>query len=71
MRQPDEDEKIFGAATIGTFVHNAMQYLYETHLGCSNDKKVTISPDDIDRILQDEKKIDDALAALSEGMIRR
>ena len=61
VRQPDEDEKIFGAATIGTFVHNAMQYLYETHLGCSNDKKVTISPDDIDRILQDEKKIDEAM----------
>ena len=61
VRQPDEDEKIFGAATIGTFVHNAMQYLYETHLGCSNDMKVTISPDDIDRILQDEKKVDEAM----------
>ena len=61
VRQPDEDEKIFGAATIGTFVHNAMQYLYETHLGCFNDKKVTISPDDIDRILQDEKKVDEAM----------
>ena len=61
VRQPDEDEPIFGAATIGTFVHNAIDYLYETHLGCTNEKKTAVSPDDIDRLLHNEQALDDAL----------
>lgn len=62
IRGADEDEKIFGSATIGTFVHNTMLYLYRTHLHCDNTKPVPVNPDEIEQILTHESWLEQALA---------
>ncbi len=54
VRGEDEDDVLFGAASLGTIVHDTMLYLYQTHLGCSNGTKTPVSPQSIEKMLNDD-----------------
>ena len=54
IREPEIEEIRFSPATLGTFVHNMMQYLY--------DNKSTLTPDEIGQILADEEMLEKALS---------
>ena len=62
VRSPEQDEQIFGAATMGTFVHDAMHYLYTKYLECKSGVKKRVSPEDFDRLLQSDQIIEESLA---------
>ena len=67
--QPQEPEEvIFEAATMGSFVHHAMEFIYRTYLHCDNTHPVRITPDAIDAILSDETKLQTALLAAYDAM---
>ncbi|MBO4249806.1 MAG: PD-(D/E)XK nuclease family protein [Paludibacteraceae bacterium] len=61
LHEPDKEEEIFSSATMGTFVHNAMQYIYETHLNCKSGVETPVSPQSIEQILNDEACLKKAL----------
>ena len=61
VRGADEDDVLFGASTLGSFVHYMMEYLYKDHLGCKNGKLTPVSPDSIEQILADETILETAL----------
>ena len=61
VRGAEEEEVVFGAATLGTFVHYTMEYLYKEQLGCKNGKLTPVSPESIEQILESEAIIDNAL----------
>lgn len=66
--QPQEPEEvIFEAATMGSFVHHAMEFIYRTYLHCDNTHPVRITPEAIDAILTDDTKLQTALMAAYEG----
>ena len=67
IRVTKKEEGQFGPATLGSFVHYMMQYLYEDHLKC-NGKLTTISPESIEQILADEQLLDTALNYAYEKM---
>lgn len=59
---PTEDEEVlFAPNTMGTFVHYSMEYLYKTYLRCDNTTPVKVSPEEIEAIRTDEKRIQEAL----------
>ena len=67
--QPQEPEEvIFEAATMGSFVHHAMEYIYRTYLHCDNAHPVRITPEAIDAILTDDTKLHSALLAAYDAM---
>ena len=67
--QPQEPEEvIFEAATMGSFVHHAMEYIYRIYLHCDNTHPVRITPEAIDAILTDENKLQTALLAAYDAM---
>ena len=57
----EEDDVLFGASTLGSFVHYMMEYLYKEHLKCENGKITPISPESIEQILEDETILETAL----------
>ena len=67
--QPQEAEEIiFEAATMGSFVHYAMEFIYRTYLHCDNTTPVRITPEAIDAILTDDTKLHSALMAAYDAM---
>lgn len=61
--QPCEEEDVlFEANTLGSFVHHAMQYIYTEYLGCDNTRPVRVTPEAIEAIRTDEAKLQEALA---------
>ena len=68
IRPKDEPELLFGPATMGSFVHHMMEYIYRTYLHCDNTTPVRIDPDLIESIRTDEQKMDQALMAAYEKM---
>lgn len=63
-RQEDEEETIFKSHTLGTFVHEAMEHLYEEYLHAQKENvpPLPVSPDDIGHILSDSSILEEALA---------
>ena len=62
--RPKEDEQVlFEANTLGTFVHYTIEYIYRVFLHCDNHDPVPVSPDEIEAIRTDESKLDEALMA--------
>lgn len=67
--RPKEDEGVqFESNTMGSFVHHAMQYIYEHLLHCDNEHPTRISPDAIEAIRTDEAKLQEALMAAYKAM---
>lgn len=58
----EEEDVLFEANTLGSFVHHAMQYIYTEYLGCDNTHPVRVTPEAIEAIRTDEAKLQDALA---------
>lgn len=67
LRETEKEEIRFSPATLGSFVHNAMLYLYRDYLQCEK-TKVSISPNSIEQILADEALLETALAQAYELM---
>ena len=61
LPETPEKETIFKSSTIGSFVHQAMQYLYEKYVEVDNVTPKQVLPEVIENILQDETIIDAAL----------
>ena len=68
LRQEKEPDVLFEAATMGSFVHKAIEYLYRTYLHCDDEKPVTVLPEQIEALLADENILDDALRAAYDLM---
>ena len=58
----EEEDVLFEANTLGSFVHHAMQYIYTEYLGCDNTHPVRVTPEAIEAIRTDEAKLQEALA---------
>ena len=58
----EEEDVLFEANTLGSFVHHAMQYIYTEYLGCDNTRPVRVTPEAIESIRTDEAKLQEALA---------
>ena len=69
LRPQEPEEIIFEAATMGSFVHHAMEFIYRTYLHCDNAQPVRITPEAIDAILTDESKLQTALMAAYDGSL--
>ena len=63
IQAPDEEEVLFNANTLGSFVHHSMEYIYTHYLHCDNTQPVRVLPDEIEAIRTDEAKIQAALDA--------
>ena len=61
LRETEKEEVRFSPATLGTFVHDAMQYLYETYIIQDKTLPVTVEPEEIERLLNDETLLEEAL----------
>ena len=70
LHSKDEQEVLFQDATIGSFVHHAIHYLYTHELHCTNDQPVVVQPAQIEALLGDEAKLQEALMAAYEEMNR-
>ena len=68
IKPKEEEDVIFAANTLGSFVHHAMEYLYTTYLHCDNSRPVRVLPDEIEAIRTDEAKIQSALMAAYDAM---
>ena len=66
LRETEKEEVRFSPATLGSFVHDAMQYLYETYLIGDQPTPVKVTPEQIDRLLNDETLFEEALAKAYE-----
>ena len=62
LRPEDEEEVLFAPNTMGSFVHNAMEYLYTRYLHCNNTSPVRVLSDEIEAIRTDDAKQQEALA---------
>lgn len=58
----EEEDVLFEANTLGSFVHHAMQYIYTEYLGCDNTRPVRVTPEAIEAVRTDEAKLQEALA---------
>ena len=63
IQAPEEEEVLFNANTLGSFVHHSMEYIYTHYLHCDNTQPVRVLPDEIEAIRTDEAKIQAALDA--------
>ena len=68
LKIKEPEEKQFESNTLGSFVHHAMQYIYEHFLHCDNTHPVRISPDEIEAIRTNEAKMQEALMAAYKAM---
>ncbi len=68
LRPKEEEDVLFEPATMGSFVHHAMEYIYTHFLGCDNQAPLTVTPEAIEAIRTDETKLHEALLAAYEAM---
>ena len=61
LRPKEEEDVLFEAATLGSFVHHAMHFLYTHYLHCDNEHKVRVTPEQIAALRTDESKLQEAL----------
>ena len=69
IREDDEPEIILSASTTGTFVHEAMHYIYGTLLHCDGKSGVTIHPNQIEALNTPERRkeaIEEAYRKMNE-----
>ena len=58
---PQEDEAVFNPATLGSFVHHMMKILYTRYMNCTNDRAVSVTPEQIEAVRTDRAKMQTAL----------
>lgn len=68
LRPKEEEGAQFESNTLGSFVHHAMQYIYEQFLHCDNTHPTRINPDEIEAIRTNEAKMQEALMAAYKAM---
>lgn len=68
LRPQEEEGAQFESATLGSFVHHAMEYIYTHFLHCDNTHPTRIKPDEIEAIRTDESKLQEALMAAYKAM---
>jgi len=68
LRPKEEEGAQFESNTLGSFVHHAMQYIYEHFLHCDNTHPTRINPDEIEAIRTNEAKMQEALMAAYKAM---
>ena len=61
LREAEKEEIRFSPATLGSFVHDAMQYLYETHLLAGKTLPARVMPEEIERVLRNDLILEEAL----------
>ena len=66
----EDEDVMFLDNTIGSFVHHAMQYLYTHELKCDNTKPVEVKPEQLEALIADEAKLQEALMAAYDEMNR-
>ena len=64
----EEEEVLFAANTLGSFVHHAMEFIYRTYMHCDNRQPVRVTPEAIEAVRTDETKMQAALMAAYEAM---
>ena len=74
--QPQEEEEVlFAPNTLGSFVHHAMEYIYRTYFHCDNRTPVRVTPEQVEAVRTDERKMQEALdaayAAMNEAAAQR
>lgn len=69
LKEPEKKEKQFSPLTLGTFVHDAMDYLYKTHLLNGKTLPARVLPEEIDQLLANEVTLEQALAKAYENTI--
>ena len=61
LRPKEEEDTLFDAATLGSFVHHAMHFLYTHYLHCDNTSPVHVTPKQIAALRTDDAKLQEAL----------
>lgn len=68
LRPPEQEDTLFEANTMGSFVHLMMEYIYRTFLHCSETAVTRITPEAVEAVRTDEAKMQEALMAAYEAM---
>lgn len=68
IRPKEDEEVLFAANTLGSFVHHAMEFLYREYLQCDNTAPVLVIPDEIEAIRTDDARLQKALVAAYKAM---
>ena len=68
LRPPEQEDTLFEANTMGSFVHLMMEYIYRTYLHCSETAVTRITPEAVEAVRTDEAKMQEALMAAYEAM---
>ncbi len=68
LRPKRDEDVLYDSATLGSFVHHAMCYLYTRYLHCDNEHKVPVTPEQIAALRTDENKKQEALLAAYDEM---
>ena len=68
LRPKEDEEVLFAANTLGSFVHHAMEFIYRTYMHCDNRQPVRVTPEAIEAVRTDETKMQAALMAAYEAM---
>ena len=65
---PEQEDTLFEANTMGSFVHTMMEYIYRTYLHCSDEAITRVTPEAIEAVRTDEAKMQAALMAAYDAM---
>lgn len=65
--EPEQRETQLDSATLGSFVHNAMLYLYRDYLQCERENGV-LNPERLEQMMADEELMREALHAVYDMM---
>jgi len=68
LRPEDEEGTQFDSATLGSFVHYCMEYIYTHYLHCDNTHPTRIQPEQLEAIYTDETKLQAALMAAYDAI---
>ena len=68
IRPQEPEQVLFEPATMGSFVHHAMEYIYTTFFHCDNLHPVRVTPEAVEAVRTDEAKMQEALDAAYVAM---
>ena len=68
IRPQEPEQVLFEPATMGSFVHHAMEYIYTTFFRCDNMHPVRVTPEAVEAVRTDEAKLQEALDAAYRAM---
>lgn len=68
IQPAEQEDTLFEANTMGSFVHLMMEYIYRTYLHCSGSAVTRVTPEAIEAVRTDEAKMQEALMAAYKEM---